>query len=41
MTDFIHHDPMIYRSLDEAGLPNAYVTAVKSGVQPYGEAVVR
>ncbi|GAX74556.1 hypothetical protein CEUSTIGMA_g2006.t1, partial [Chlamydomonas eustigma] len=39
VTDLIHHDPLLYRELDQAGLPKAYVESVKAGVLPFGEAV--
>ncbi len=29
VTDLIHHDPLIYRALDEAHLPYSFVKAVK------------
>ena len=29
MTDLIHHDPLCFRSLDEAGLPEAFISAVQ------------
>lgn len=29
MTDLIHHDPLVYRSLDSAGLPGAFIDAIK------------
>lgn len=28
VTDMIHHDPLVYRSLDEAGLPQAVLNAI-------------
>ena len=31
MTDLIHHDPLCFRSLDEAGLPEAFINAIKVG----------
>ena len=31
VTDLIHHDPLCYRTLDEAGLPEAFLAAVKVG----------
>ncbi|KAG1677659.1 hypothetical protein FOA52_010442 [Chlamydomonas sp. UWO 241] len=40
VTDLLHHEPTIYRALDAAGLPQAFIDAVKDGVLPYGEAVV-
>lgn len=29
VTDQVHHDPLCFRALDEAGLPEAFLTAVK------------
>ena len=29
MTDLIHHDPLCFRVLDEAGLPEAFLAAVQ------------
>ena len=29
VTDLIHHDPLCYRTLDAAGLPEAFLTAVQ------------
>ena len=29
MTDLIHHDPLVFPSLDQAGLPQAFVESVK------------
>lgn len=29
MTDLIHHDPLVFRSLDKAGLPQAFIAAIK------------
>lgn len=29
MTDLIHHDPLCFRSLDDAGLPEAFINAVQ------------
>ncbi len=29
MADAIHHDPLCYRALDEAGLPEAFINSVK------------
>lgn len=29
MTDLIHHEPQCFRQLEEAGLPEAFLTAVK------------
>lgn len=29
MTDLIHHDPLCFKSLDEAGLPEAFINAVQ------------
>eukprot|EP00798_Chlamydomonas_sp_ICE-L_P016839 gene16839-23119_t len=40
VTDLIHHDPLCYRFLDEAGIPDAFINAIQAGVLPYGEAVV-
>ena len=31
MTDRIHHDPLCFRTLDEAGLPEAFLAAVQVG----------
>ena len=31
VTDLIHHDPLVYRDLDAAGLPQAFIDAVKVG----------
>lgn len=28
VTDLLHHDPLAYRTLDEAGLPAAFLAAV-------------
>ncbi|KAK9833876.1 hypothetical protein WJX74_008569 [Apatococcus lobatus] len=39
MTDLIHHDPLCFRELDAAGLPDAFIAAIKAGVIPSGEAV--
>ncbi|KAK9821448.1 hypothetical protein WJX81_000342 [Elliptochloris bilobata] len=39
MTDLIHHDPLCFRALDDAGLPQAFLDAVTAGVLPSGEAV--
>lgn len=29
LTDLIHHDPMVYASLDKAGLPDAFISSIK------------
>ena len=29
MTDLIHHDPLCFRELDAAGLPDAFIAAIK------------
>ena len=29
VTDLIHHDPLTYRELDAAGLPQAFIDSVK------------
>lgn len=29
ITDLLHHEPTIYRTLDAAGLPQAFISAVK------------
>jgi hypothetical protein len=29
MTDLIHHEPQSFRQLNEAGLPDAFLTAIK------------
>ena len=29
LTDLIHHDPMVYASLDKAGLPDAFIASIK------------
>ena len=29
MTDLIHHDPLCFRELDAAGLPDAFIDAIK------------
>jgi hypothetical protein len=29
MTDLIHHEPQSFRQLQEAGLPDAYLAAIK------------
>ena len=34
VTDLIHHDPLCYRALDEAGLPEAFLIAVKVSRRP-------
>lgn len=39
VTDLIHHDPLCYRSLHEAGVPEAFLLAVQKGVLPSSEAV--
>eukprot|EP00951_Prasinocladus_malaysianus_P000683 scaffold4915_cov42-Prasinocladus_malaysianus.AAC.1 len=39
MTDLIHHDPLCYNTLDAAGLPEAFLSAVSKGVMPSNEAV--
>ncbi|CAD7704534.1 unnamed protein product, partial [Ostreobium quekettii] len=39
VTDLIHHDPLCFRSLHEAGVPDAFLKAVKAGVIPSSEAV--
>ena len=36
VTDLIHHDPLVFRDLDAAGLPQAFIDAVKVGVQHTG-----
>lgn len=32
MGDIIHQDPLCYRALDEAGLPEAFINSVKVGL---------
>lgn len=39
VTDLIHHDPLCFRALDEAGVPDAFLDAVAGGIVPYSEAV--
>lgn len=39
MTDLIHHDPLCYSTLDSAGLPQAFLSAVTDGVIASSEAV--
>ena len=34
MTDLIHHDPLCFRALDDAGLPQAFLDAVTVCRQP-------
>ena len=34
MTDLIHHDPLCFRTLDEAGLPEAFLAAVQVLASP-------
>ena len=29
MTDLIHHDPLCFRALEEAGLPESFINAVQ------------
>lgn len=36
VTDQVHHDPLCFRALDEAGLPEAFLAAVKVGVGMHG-----
>ncbi|KAI7840917.1 hypothetical protein COHA_005349 [Chlorella ohadii] len=39
VADLIHHDPLSYRTLDEAGLPQAFLDSVAAGVIVSMEAV--
>ncbi|KAK9830284.1 hypothetical protein WJX72_010812 [[Myrmecia] bisecta] len=39
MTDLIHHDPLCYRALEEAGLPESFLKTIKAGVLPSAEAL--
>ena len=39
MTDLIHHDPLCFQTLEDAGLPEVFIGAIKAGVLPSGEAV--
>lgn len=34
MTDLIHHDPLVFRALDDAGLPQAFLDAIKVSINP-------
>ena len=34
MTDLIHHDPLCFRALDDAGLPQAFLNAVTVRCRP-------
>ena len=36
MTDLIHHDPLCYRSLDAAGLPQAFIDSIKVRIHSPG-----
>jgi hypothetical protein len=29
VTDLVHHDPLVYRILDAAGIPEAFIKAAK------------
>ncbi|CAL8470977.1 g10519 [Coccomyxa elongata] len=40
MSDQLHHDPLTFNALEQAGLPEAFLNALKAGVLPSGEAVV-
>nr|GEV63223.1 E3 ubiquitin-protein ligase UPL2-like [Tanacetum cinerariifolium] len=40
MNEMIHKDPTCYASLDELGLPDAFLESVKSGVLPSSKALV-
>nr|XP_043635676.1 E3 ubiquitin-protein ligase UPL2-like [Erigeron canadensis] len=39
MSEMIHKDPTCYASLDESGLPNAFLASVKAGVLPSSKAL--
>lgn len=34
MTDLIHHDPLVFPALDQAGLPQAFIDSIKASAEP-------
>lgn len=39
MTDLIHHDPLSFRAIMDAGLPQAYLQAITTSLLPQTEAL--